>query len=251
MAAAGHRPHILTLIPKRAEMNTSDMPTSSVITVMIVDDQKATRMGLSLMIHKSDDLKVIAQAENGQDALDQLAALSTGLHPLPDVILMDIRMPVLNGVDATAQIARQYPAIKTLVLTTYDQDDYAFGALSAGAAGFLLKDTKTADLHQAVRAVAAGDAVLTPRITREMLNRHIFAPTASAQQRAAWEQLDRLSPREKDVAELVAQGLTNSEIAQRLVIAPESVKKNVTRILTKLDLRDRVQLVILLRDLHG
>ena len=218
------------------------------ITVMIVDDQRATRMGLSLIINRADDLQVAAEAVHGQDALDQLAALIEERRPLPDVVLMDVRMPVLNGIDATARISQLYPSIRVLVLTTYDQDEFAFGALSAGASGFLLKDTRTADLHQALRAVSSGDAILTPRITRELLNRHMLRPLASPQQRAARRRLNHLSPREREVSELVAEGLTNAEIAQRLVLAPDSVKKNVTRILTKLDLRDRVQLVILMRD---
>ena len=218
------------------------------ITVMIVDDQRATRMGLSLIINRADDLQVTAEAVHGQDALDQLAALLEERRPLPDVVLMDVRMPVLNGIDATARICQLYPSIRDLVLTTYDQDEFAFGALSAGASGFLLKDTRTAELHQALRAVSSGDAILTPRITRELLNRHMLSSVASPRQRAARQRLDDLSPREREVADLVAQGLTNAEIAQRLVLAPDSVKKNVTRILTKLDLRDRVQLVILMRD---
>ena len=218
------------------------------ITVMIVDDQRATRMGLSLIINRADDLKVVAEAAHGQDALDQLADLFQERRSLPDVILMDVRMPVLNGIDATARITQLYPSIRTLVLTTYDQDEFAFGALSAGASGFLLKDTRTPQLHQALRAVNSGDAILTPRITRELLNRHMLSPVASPRQRAARQRLDDLSPREREVADLVAQGLTNAEIAQRLALAPDSVKKNVTRILTKLDLRDRVQLVILMRD---
>ena len=223
-------------------------PEHPAITVMIVDDQRAARMGLALMVNRADGLEVIAQAVNGQDALTQLAGLRSERRPLPDVVLMDVRMPVLNGIDATARITQLYPAIRTLVMTTYDQDDYAFGALSAGASGFLLKDTRTAQLHQALRAVASGDAILTPRITRELLNRQMLPPAATPQQRAARQQLGMLSPREREVAELVAQGLTNAEIAQRLTIAADSVKKNVTRILGKLNLRDRVQLVILLRD---
>ena len=222
--------------------------TDPIITVMVVDDQRPTRMGLTLIIHKAEDLRVIAQAAHGRDALDQLAGMAARGERLPDVVLMDIRMPVLNGIDATAVLTRRHPAIRTLVLTTYDQDDYAFGALSAGASGFLLKDTRTAQLHQALRAVDSGDAILTPRITRELLNRHMLRPIVTPQQRAAQQQLGMLSPREREVAELVAQGLTNAEIAQRLTIAADSVKKNVTRILGKLNLRDRVQLVILLRD---
>lgn len=216
-------------------------------TVMIVDDQRATRLGLALMIGKADDLRVIAQAENGQDALDQLAEIERRRTPRPDVVLMDVRMPVLNGIDATAAITRKHPGVKVLVLTTYDQDDYAFGALGAGASGFLLKDTRTTDLHQALRAVAAGDAILTPRITRQLLERHM-PRTTTPRQRAARERLGLLTPREREVAGLVAQGMTNAEIGERLFIQPESVKKTVTRILAKLQLRDRVQLVIILRD---
>ena len=216
-------------------------------TVMIVDDQRATRLGLALMIGKADDLRVIAQAENGQDALDQLAEIERRRTPRPDVVLMDVRMPVLNGIDATATITRKHPGVKVLVLTTYDQDDYAFGALGAGASGFLLKDTRTTDLHQALRAVAAGDAILTPRITRQLLERHM-PRTTTPRQRAAQERLGLLTPREREVAGLVAQGMTNAEIGERLFIQPESVKKTVTRILAKLQLRDRVQLVIILRD---
>ena len=218
------------------------------LAVMIVDDQKAARMGLSLTINRADDLRVVAQADNGQDALDQLDGLAQRHERLPDVVLMDIRMPVLNGVDATARITRLHPTIKTLVLTTYDQDDYAFGALGAGASGFLLKDTRSAELHQAIRAVAAGDAILTPRITRQMLNQHMTRRAVTPEQRDARQRLGALSPREREVAGLVAQGLTNAEIAGRLFIQPDSVKKSVTRILGKLGLRDRVQLVIILRD---
>ena len=238
-----------TSSPTASRSGTGSSPSGvTPITVMVVDDQRATRMGLSLIINRADDLQVTAEAVHGQDALDQLAALLEERRPLPDVVLMDVRMPVLNGIDATARISQLYPSIRVLVLTTYDQDEFAFGALSAGASGFLLKDTRTAELHQALRAVSSGDAILTPRITRELLNRHMLSPVASPRQRAARQRLDDLSPREREVADLVAQGLTNAEIAQRLVLAPDSVKKNVTRILTKLDLRDRVQLVILMRD---
>ena len=218
------------------------------IAVMVVDDQRPTRMGLTLIIHKAEDLRVIAQAAHGRDALDQLAGMAARGERLPDVVLMDIRMPVLNGIDATAVLTRRHPAIRTLVLTTYDQDDYAFGALGAGASGFLLKDTRSAELHQAIRAVAAGDAILTPRITRQMLNQHMTRRAVTPEQRDARRRLGALSPREREVAGLVAQGLTNAEIAGRLFIQPDSVKKSVTRILGKLGLRDRVQLVIILRD---
>ena len=212
------------------------------VSVVLADDQALMRMGFRMVLEAEEDITVVGEASDGTSALAQAKALN------PDVILMDVRMPVLNGIDATARITQLYPSIRTLVLTTYDQDEFAFGALSAGASGFLLKDTRTAELHQALRAVSSGDAILTPRITRELLNRHMLSPVASPRQRAARQRLDDLSPREREVADLVAQGLTNAEIAQRLVLAPDSVKKNVTRILTKLDLRDRVQLVILMRD---
>ena len=217
------------------------------ITVMIVDDQRATRMGLSLIINRADDLKVVAEAAHGQDALDRLAERIQERRPLPDVILMDVRMPVLNGIDATARITQLYPSIRTLVLTTYDQDEFAFGALSAGASGFLLRHP-----HGPAPPGAAGgqlrgrhsDPTHHPRAAQPA-HTQPYRLTSAAHGTTA---LGRLSPREREVAELVAEGLTNAEIAQQLVLAPDSVKKNVTRILTKLDLRDRVQLVILMRD---
>ena len=218
------------------------MSDTDQIRVGLVDDQALVRTGFAMVIDSQDDMKVVMEASNGRIAIDR-----RGVVPV-DVILMDIRMPVLNGIDATAVLTRRYPAIRTLVLTTYDQDDYAFGALGAGASGFLLKDTRSAELHQAIRAVAAGDAILTPRITRQMLNQHMTRRAVTPEQRDARQRLGALSPREREVAGLVAQGLTNAEIAGRLFIQPDSVKKSVTRILGKLGLRDRVQLVIILRD---
>ena len=218
------------------------MSDTDQIRVGLVDDQALVRTGFAMVIDSQDDMKVVMEASNGRIAIDRL-----GVVPV-DVILMDIRMPVLNGIDATAALTRRYPTIRTLVLTTYDQDDYAFGALGAGASGFLLKDTRRSELHQAIRAVAAGDAVLTPRITRQMLNQHMTRRAVTPEQRDARRRLGALSPREREVAGLVAQGLTNAEIAGRLFIQPDSVKKSVTRILGKLGLRDRVQLVIILRD---
>lgn len=218
------------------------------IPVMIVDDQKPTRVGLSLIVRKAPDMMVLECAENGAQALEQLRMRAANAQLMPAVILMDVRMPVMNGIDATAHIARFYPQVKILILTTYDQDDYAYGALNAGAAGFLLKDTSTTDLHAAIRAVAAGDAVLTPRITRQLLNQHMRTTALTPEQRRAREIIHTLSPRESQIATLVAQGLSNAEIAEALVLQTESVKKSVTRILAKTALRDRVQLVITLRD---
>ena len=215
---------------------------SSPVSVVLADDQALMRMGFRMVLEAEEDITVVGEASDGTSALAQAKALN------PDVILMDVRMPGMNGIEATERIAQECPGTRVLILTTFDLDEYAFAGLRAGASGFLLKDTRTAQLHQALRAVASGDAILTPRITRELLNRHMLSPVASPRQRAARQRLDDLSPREREVADLVAQGLTNAEIAQRLVLAPDSVKKNVTRILTKLDLRDRVQLVILMRD---
>lgn len=213
-------------------------------TVFIVDDQRPARAGLSLMVGRADDLTVVGQAENGQECVDTLMNWASQSGALPDVVLMDIRMPVLNGIDATATLKRKFPQVKVLILTTYDEDDYAFGALDAGAAGYLLKDTRTPDLHAAIRAVARGDAVLTPRITAEVLRRRARKP-ANAQQNLARNALAELPPREYEVAELVAQGLNNVEIASELVLQPDSIKKTVSRILTRLGLRDRIQIVVL------
>lgn len=211
---------------------------------MVVDDQRATRMGLRLMIEKAGDLSVIADAADGALALEELHRRKADQLPLPDVILMDIRMPNLNGIDATDQIVREFPRCKVLALTTFDQDDYAFAMLSVGASGFLLKDIRAHALHDAVRAVASGDAILTPRVTRQLIERSRPAVTRTPSQLAANARLDELSPREHTVAGLVAQGLNNREIAERLQLQPESVKKSVTRILAKLGARDRVHITL-------
>lgn len=216
------------------------------VHVLIVDDQRAARAGLSLMVDRAEDLTVVGEAGNGQEAIDLLESWAAAHRRLPDVVLMDIRMPVLNGIDATAAIARRYPGVQLLIMTTYDEDDYAFGALDAGAAGFLLKDTRTADLQRAIRAVAGGDAVLTPRITAEMIHhrrsRSAITSHGQAQARSA---LESLSPRELEIAALIAQGLNNTEIAEQKTLQPDSVKKTVSRILTRLQLRDRIQIIIL------
>ena len=211
---------------------------------MIVDDQRATRMGLSLIINRADDLQVTAEAVHGQDALDQLAALLEERRPLPDVVLMDVRMPGMDGISATRAMARRFPTVKVLVLTTYDEDDYAFGALEVGASGFLLKDVRAAQLAQAVRAVAQGDAVLTPRVTKELIARGVPRALSGAQREGLRERFGVLTPRELDVARLIAEGMSNEEIAERLVLQPASVRRNVSRILAKLHLRDRVQIAV-------
>ncbi|WEV47354.1 response regulator transcription factor [Bifidobacterium sp. ESL0690] len=215
------------------------------ISVMIVDDQRPARMGFALMVAKDRELQVVGQAENGQAALDMLVSLSAADKPLPDVLLMDVRMPVMDGIDATAAVKQRYPNIKILMLTTYDQDDYAFGALGAGASGFLLKDVHTADLCRAIHSVYEGDAILTPRITGEVIKRGISKANAKAEQAELREGFATLGRREFEVASLVSEGLTNTEIAERLSIQPDSVKKTVSRILAKLDARERVNIAVL------
>lgn len=218
------------------------------ITVMIVDDQDATRLGLALMVRKDPGLQVLLEAENGRRALDKLVHLERLSARLPRVVLMDVRMdvrmPEMDGIDATAAITRRWPEVRVLILTTYDQDDYAFGGLEAGASGFLLKDVTARDLCAAIRSVAAGDAVLTPRVTREVLERGTRRSTLDEKQDELRRAFRSLTERERMICALVAEGLSNAEIAERLVIQPASVKRAVTRILAKLALRDRVQIAV-------
>ena len=214
------------------------------LTVMIVDDQDATRLGLALMVRKDPGLQVLLEAENGQRVLDKLTHLERLGARLPRVVLMDVRMPEMDGIDATAEIVRRWPEVRVLILTTYDQDDYAFGGLEAGASGFLLKDVTARDLCAAIRSVAAGDAVLTPRITREVLERGTRRLTLGEEQDKSRRAFRSLTKRERELCALVAEGLSNAEIAERLVIQPASVKRAVTRILAKLALRDRVQIAV-------
>lgn len=217
---------------------------SARIPVMIVDDQPETRLGLSLMVRRDPGLLVILDAENGQQAIDRLAQAERLGRGLPAVVLMDVRMPVLDGIDATAAITRRWPQVRVLVLTTYDEDDYAFGGLEAGASGFLLKDVKVGELCRAIRSVADGDAVLTPRITREVLARSV-RPIGREEQAASLRHGFRgLTDRERQISGLVAQGLSNAEIAERICVQPASAKRAVTRILAKLGLRDRTQIAV-------
>ncbi len=217
---------------------------STRIPVMIVDDQPETRLGLSLMVRRDPGLLVILDAENGQQAIDRLAQAERLGRGLPAVVLMDVRMPVLDGIDATAAITRRWPQVRVLVLTTYDEDDYAFGGLEAGASGFLLKDVKVGELCRAIRSVADGDAVLTPRITREVLARSV-RPIGREEQAASLRHDFRgLTDRERQISGLVAQGLSNAEIAERICVQPASAKRAVTRILAKLGLRDRTQIAV-------
>ena len=215
------------------------------IRVMIVDDQRPARMGFALMVAKDRELQVIGQASNGKEALDFLESAEKQQQLLPDVILMDVRMPIMDGLDATSLIKERYPSIRVIVLTTYDQDDYAFGGLSAGASGFLLKDAKTADLCKAIRSVYAGDAILTPRITGEVIRRGITTAKTNREEMELQRQFATLGKREFEVASLISEGMTNAEIAQRLGIQADSVKKTVSRILNKLGVRERLNIAVL------
>lgn len=214
------------------------------IGVMIVDDQAPVRMGLALMLRHDPEVTVLLEAEDGKDALERLAHAEDIGAPLPDVVLMDVRMPGMDGIDATACITARWPDTHVLVLTTYDEDDYAFGGLSAGASGFLLKDVRSRDLCQAVRAVASGDAVLTPRITHEVLERGVGRVDLDERSLELAARFRSLTQRERETCRLVADGLSNAEIAGRLFIEPASVKRSVTRILAKLGMRDRVQIAV-------
>lgn len=211
-------------------------------TVLLVDDQALLRMGLRLVIESDPDLQVVGEASDGRVALEQAAALS------PDVILMDIRMPGMDGIEATRRLVERSPGTRVLVLTTFDVDEYAFAALRAGASGFLLKNSRPDELVEAIRTVASGSSVVAPRIVRRMLD--LFAPhlptgAADAPADELTPLLRTLTPRELDVLRCVAEGLSNAEIAERLVLSATTVKTHVGNMLAKLGLRDRVQAVIL------
>jgi DNA-binding NarL/FixJ family response regulator len=213
------------------------------IAVMIVDDQPLVRAGFRMVLQSQPDLRVVGEAGDGARALDLVHEL-TGSPDCPDVIVMDIRMPVLDGVEATRRLCADGTSApsRVIVLTTFDTDEEAFAALEAGASGFLLKNAPPEELLAAIRAVAAGDALVAPRVTRRLLDR--FAGQL-ASRRPTGSRLEALTERERDVVLLVAEGLSNAEIAARLVVAEATVKTHVGRILTKLDLRDRVQIVVL------
>lgn len=211
-------------------------------SVLLVDDQTLVRMGMRLVLEAAGDLTVVGEAGDGSAALTQVAALD------PDVVLMDVRMPGMNGIEATGRIAAEHPRSRVLILTTFDLDEYAFEGLRAGASGFLLKDAPPAELVAAVRTVASGDAVVSPRITRRMLE--LFADRmpqagAAAESSPVDPRLEDLTPRETEVLQAVAEGLSNQEIAERFVLSETTVKTHVGRVLAKLGVRDRVQAVVL------
>jgi DNA-binding NarL/FixJ family response regulator len=209
------------------------------IAVLLADDQPLLRMGFRMILEVQPDMRVAGEAADGEEAVERTAALA------PDVVLMDVRMPGIDGIEATRQIVRSGSAARVLILTTFDLDEYAFSGLRAGASGFLLKDAPPDQLLGGIRAVAGGDAVVAPSVTRRLLDAyaHQFPDAHAPATRSA--RLDPLTEREREVLLAVAAGLSNAEIAERLVVSEATVKTHVGRILSKLDLRDRVQAVIL------
>jgi DNA-binding NarL/FixJ family response regulator len=211
-------------------------------TVLLVDDQSLLRVGFRLVLESEPDLTVVGEAADGRVALDQVAALA------PDVVLMDIRMPGMDGIEATRHIVANHPGSRVLVLTTFDVDDLAFAALRAGASGFLLKSARPDELVDAIRTVASGTAVVAPRVLRRMLDlfaSHLPAAGKSASDDGTDPRLRSLTPRELEVLRLIAEGASNSEIAAELVVSETTVKTHVGNVFAKLGARDRVQAVIM------
>ncbi|MER7821997.1 LuxR family two component transcriptional regulator [Streptomyces sp. CG 926] len=206
------------------------------IRVLIVDDQVMVREGFSVLLNAMDGIEVVGEAVDGREAIDQVAALR------PDVVLMDIRMPRMNGLEATREIVAADTDAKVLVLTTFDLDEYVYQALRAGASGFLLKDASARQLADGVRVVAAGEALLAPSVTKRLIVE--FSKISEARKLADPSSTGELTERETEVLVLIAQGLSNAEIADRLVVAESTIKTHVSRILVKLGLRDRTQAAV-------
>jgi DNA-binding NarL/FixJ family response regulator len=208
------------------------------IGVVVVDDQALVRGGFRVLVDSADDLEVLGEAANGEEAVALVHSTR------PDVVLMDVRMPVMDGIEATLKILGTHlePVPRILILTTFDLDEYVYAALRAGASGFLLKDTPPADLLAAIRVVAAGDALLAPSITRRLIAEFASRRSAPA---SAGEILDGLTEREREVLRLVAKGMSNQELAESLHMSPATAKTHVSRVLMKLDARDRAQLVVI------
>jgi DNA-binding NarL/FixJ family response regulator len=206
-----------------------------VTRVLIADDDDLMRAGLVELLSGDPSIEVAAEASTGREAVERARRLT------PDVVLMDVRMPDLDGIEATRELTRGAPDVRVLMLTTFEQDDYLFGALRAGASGFLVKRTRPEELIAAVHTIAAGDSLLSPSVTGRVIDRMAQQPSPHLADQA---KLDELTPREREVLELVARGLPNREIAADLVVEESTIRTHVKRILMKLELRDRVQIVI-------
>jgi len=215
--------------------------SETTVRVLIVDDDDLMRAGLRGILASDEGIEVVGEERDGRDA-----AYRTRLVE-PDIVLMDVRMPDLDGISATREVLAAHPEVRVVILTTFEQDDYIFGALSAGASGFLLKRTAPEDLIAAVHTVAAGDSLLSPSVTSRVIEHMAARPGPST---AGDQRLDELTAREREVLELMARGLSNGEIASELVIEESTVKTHVKRVLAKLEARDRVQAVIFAHE-HG
>ncbi len=207
------------------------------IRVLLVDDQQLIRMGFRMVLDAEPDVTVVGEAGDGTEGLRMVAS------ERPDVVLMDVRMPRMDGIEATRRIAAEHPAVKVVVLTTFDLDEYAFAAVRAGASGFLLKDAHPHELVAAIRAAHAGEATLSPRVTRRMLE--LFGSSLPGETEPAPAALDELTEREREVFVAIGRGLTNAEIGAELFVSESTVKTHVGRVLAKLGARDRVHAVIM------
>jgi DNA-binding NarL/FixJ family response regulator len=215
------------------------MTETQPITVLLVDDQPLLRMGFRLILEGEDDLRIVGEASDGAEAVRLVRELD------PDVVLMDVRMPVLDGIEATRAMTATGSGARIIILTTFDVDEYAFAGLQAGASAFLLKDVAPPELISAVRVVASGDAVVAPRVTQRLLETYVRGANRPAPAAAPRDPLlEDLTPRETEMLEAMAEGLSNAEIAHRYFLSEATVKTHVRRILTKLHLRDRVQAVV-------
>jgi DNA-binding NarL/FixJ family response regulator len=206
-----------------------------VTRVLIADDDDLMREGLAELLAGDPSIEIVGKAITGREAVERSRRLK------PDVVLMDVRMPDLDGIEATRELAQAAPQTRVLILTTFEQDDYVFGALRAGASGFLLKRTRPEELIAAVHTIGEGESLLSPSVTRRVVDRMAQQPTPELADRT---KLEELTPREREVLELVARGLSNREIAAELVVEESTIRTHVKRILMKLGLRDRVQIVI-------
>jgi DNA-binding NarL/FixJ family response regulator len=211
-------------------------PTPAMVRIVVADDQQVVREGFAALLESQADFTVVGTASDGDEATRICRRLR------PDVVLMDVRMPRTDGIEATKRLAAEPRAPRVLILTTFDLDEYVYDALRAGASGFLLKDVTAERLFDAVRVVAAGDALLAPNVTRRLISE--FARNRPRAAAGSIPQLDELTPREIEVLRLLAEGLSNPEIAARLVVTEETVKTHVSRVLRKLGLRDRTQAVV-------
>jgi DNA-binding NarL/FixJ family response regulator len=207
------------------------------IRAVVVDDQALVRLGLKVLLETEDDITLVGEAADGREAVELIR------RTRPDVVLMDVRMPVVDGIEALRIISAdpRLATTRVLVLTTFELDEYVFEALRAGASGFLIKDTEPAELLRAIRVVAAGESLLSPTVTRRLISEFVAGP---ARRPAPHPQLGHLTEREREIVGLVAAGLTNDEIAERLVVSPATVRTHVSRAMVKLHARDRAQLVV-------